>query len=234
MLGIYKDALLRFFEQLEWSGRPIPLVFAPAHRAHSQIREWLAENRNFHTPLSAGEVAMPYPFGAITKAPFLEDPDRASLGHYRIKSTNREVDHGFVMRVPKDVTSDVDLNLYFDNEIQIDYVVMQLHNIFHNGNGWVTIDFSDPEWYQGPHKQFEYAKMLGEVTLQIDLNDITDSTSTEEAGLNESEFKYTVGCTLHGFIPLQPRAVPFAKGLTIDLVDQNTEEKLATVEYEEE
>lgn len=230
MLEIYDDALIRFFSQLRWKGKAVPVVVAGPDRAHAQIHDWLRKNSTVSPSRSQGEYPTPYPFVAVDREVFKPNSGLYSPALLRNLHILRDEGYGFAVRRPKPVTAGVDVNMYFNDKVQADFFTVILHNLFpFPDRAWIPVDFTDPRWYRPPNDALEFCKIMGQQKLQFDLDSIVDSSSLERAGLERKEIRMTLSCTLHGWIPFQPYAVPLAKTIEIVVADDVSEKEIVTV-----
>lgn len=235
MLGIYEEALVRFFSQIEWRNK-IPVVYAGSDRAHGTVAKWLKINRNIETSQLGGALPIPYPFAAVWRSRFTDDIPRRSMYHHRGFCKDIENGIAMTMRTPKSVVCDFDVNFYFDDELQMENIEWQIHNLFPDQVAWVTVDYKDPKWYEAPNERFTFAQVLGEQRIQLDLNNLVDSSSIEQSGLDQNEFRMTLSGNLHGYIPFQPYSRPIVKEVTFRVTEENSLESLSNFskEFEED
>ena len=86
---------------------------------------------------------------------------------------------------------------------------MQIELMFAYGNvAWVPINFSDSKWYRPPFDAFQYWKMLGEQKLQLNRSNLVDTSVVAHTGLANREIRYTLACSLFGWIMYPPFPVP--------------------------
>jgi len=229
MLDVYDDALLRFFRQVIWKGNSVPVVFAGADRAHSKIKEWLEKVRGLKASKAKTAQALPYPFIAIWREIF--KPEMSSPVLLRSGDPERK-GYGFAMRRPTEDTSGVDINIYLDDLVQRNNLILQIKQMFANmQTSYIPIDFEDPKWYKPPNDIFEFAKVLGKADAQIDLESITDSSNIEDSGLNSKEIRLTLSCVLHGWTPFKPYKVPSVQEVEFSIRDYETSAELMKLSH---
>lgn len=228
MLTLYDEALVRFFQQIRWQGRLIPVVVAGPERAHAQVKEWLKVNNNLEMSQACGDRAMPYPFIAIYLGLFDEEPKLANPAIYRHVPDPR-IGYGFAIRRPKPIKAQADVNVYFSSREQARHIEAQIHNLFPEKYAWVDINFDDARWYTPPNEGFQFARMWGQQMARIEHSGLVDNSSLEQSSLNDREIRYTLTCILHGWMPYQPYAVPLVNSFEIQLIEGDSEEELVTV-----
>jgi len=229
MLSIYDEAMIRFLAQVRWQGQVVPVVIAGADRAKAQVKDWLRDNRGIKISKAHSETAIPYPFMAVQLTPFKTDVTLANPAVLRRFAIQREAGYGFAVRKPKAVTSAVTTNMYFSSREQARHIEFQIYNLFQMEQAWVDVDYTDPKWYTPPNEGFEFAKILGQQSLRLQLQGIVDNTQLEDSGLNDIDYRYTMTCTMFGWIPYQPYAVPLAKSITYQIAEEDSEEVIVTV-----
>lgn len=227
MMELYNDALLRFMSQIRWQGKPVPSVFAGADRAYSAIKDWLEKERGIRISTSAGEASVPYPFMAIWREPFQENAPLVSSGIFRIPSFPN-AGYGFAMRSPRPVKARCDVNIYFKDKTQAEFLELQMRSLFINKISYITVDFNDTRWYQPPNDVYSYAKVLGYQDLLIEEDSLTDNSSLEDSGLRQREIRYTLSFNLSGWIPFQPYMVPLANEVIYEVREKTSGELIAT------
>jgi hypothetical protein len=227
MLSIYDDALIRFFYQIKWGGRIIPVVLAGADRAHAQVKDWLEKNRGIFKSRSQGDTALPYPFIAVWKERWKEYSEL--VNPREIRMADGELGYGYAMRSPRPVQAGVDVNIYCYDLEQCAHIEMQILQLFPQNHAWIPIDYGDTRWYAPPNEGFSYAKILGQQKIRFVMEGLTDNSKLEDAGLGQREVRLTLSGNLFGWIPFQPYAVPVAKFIEVQLADSQTEETYASV-----
>jgi len=232
MLTIYTEALLRFFSQIRWGGRPVPVVNSGPSRAHAHIKEWLEKQRGIKVSKASGEQTTPYPYIAVWRDPFAPVAELQSPATYRFA---KDIEHGygFSMRKPKAVKAGIDVNIYVKNVTQRDFIEYQFHTLFPQGHGVIPIDYGDTKWYKSPNEPFAFAKVLGKQYLRITLDSLTDNSTLEDGGLAGRTIRLTATGDLFGWIPFQPYAVPLVYTLEYLVCDENGQ-PIQEVVYDEE
>jgi hypothetical protein len=234
MLSIYDECVVRFFKQVKWYGREVPVVLAAPDRAFSQIKDWLTKARGEKMSSMMGEKTTPFPFIAVWIDPYQEDSQLFNPNVIRDIGVNPESGYGYAMRAPLPVTAGVSVNIYTDDMRMRRFIEYQLFNLFPQKLGWITVDFGDPKWYTPPDNVMEFAKILGEQKLRFMWESLSDNSTIEDSGLGDRSFRMTLSLTLHALIPFQPYAVPIARGLKFCFSEYETELELGTVEVEKD
>ena len=229
MLNIFDDALIRFFSKMYYNG-PIPVVMAGPDRAQAAIEQWMKDNKKIvNSQLNAGR-AIPYPYMAVWREVFTSDKERHNPNVQQ--NIALDVDKGVAlsMKTPKSVMANVDVNIYLRDIDQKEHFEWQVHNTFPDDVGWVDIDFGDARWYPPPNHRFAFAKILGQMTLQLDLNEFVDNSNIEISKSEAREFRLTIGATLHAYLPFPPETLPVFQRLEVPIYNAlDTTNPLSTV-----
>ena len=223
MMPIYDDAILRFMKQLTWLGKDIPIIFAGAERAYAQMREFLERERGVKGGSISSDSPMPYPFMAVWRDPFQEEPKMASLGLYRI-SLYKEEGYGLAMRRPLPMKAKCEVNIYCSDKTQWEFLEFQVRNLFRHGWSWVPVNFEDTRWYQPPNDVYQFAKVLGKQDVLFYEEGLTDNSQLENSGLQQRTLRFTLNFSIYGWLPYQPYTVPLVHKITVttkDLPDEN-------------
>lgn len=230
MLNIYDDALIRFFGRLKYGGSIIPTVFAGPDRAHSQVAQWMEDNRGLKFSMAQGQRALPQPFIAVWRSRFTDFTELRNPALYRHFYTDEENGYGLAMMKPAPKKAQVDVNFYCGNQTQEEHIEMQIHaTLFPQVVSHITVDFDDPRWYKSPNEGFEYAKVLGQQKIQIRKESLVDNSSIEDSGMNQRELRMTLTCSLLAWIPFQPYAVPLARSIEYVVKEEVSQEELVVV-----
>ena len=133
------------------------------------------------------------------------------------------------MRRPAAIKWTFEVNLYFSSQEQSRHIEFQIFNLFPLSQAWVTVDYTDPKWYEPPNEQFEFAKVLGQQKLYLTKQGLVDNSTLEDSGLSQRELRFTLSGEVRGWIPFQPFAVPVVKCLEYQLIEQDSEQVLSII-----
>jgi hypothetical protein len=229
------EATRDFFARAKHGGEVVPTIFARADRAHMELAR-IMKRRLQGKKTIKGETAQepptdtkqaledrpaPVPFMSVWLTPPQYDPARANTAHRFKVAENRDAGTALVMRFPRPITSEVQVDLWcgskggerIANDIQA-----QIDLQFLAESVYLPVDWTLEKWYKPPFNVLEHARFLGKTRVRLITEGWTDNSDAEwERGPKETRRTWTG--RLEGYIAYRPNEARLVRSVVLDVED---------------
>lgn len=229
MITPYQDALLKFFRRLKWLGQSVPVVYAGPDAAHGQMIQYLAKRRASTTGRRVAELLKEFDEAAIPR-PFISvlldyagfDPNRFSPFVHRGIAVDTEKGVGLSVQEPRPENFTVQADIWCGDDWHLaNSLTGQLKAMFVADDLPLWVNFADAKYYLPPYNIPEHCKWMGELTVRLEDNGITDNSTFTGSTGQAKEIRKTFSGTLYGWLPRVPFEVKLVKTFTYTVEDDS-------------
>lgn len=215
MIGIFDEALLRFFSRIPWRGGSLPVVQASADKAYGSINRWWNDNHP-NGGNREDRSAVPLPFASFWRTRLAPLVDEMSPARLPVVYKDEAAGIGMAAQSPQWVTAEVTVDFWCRNIMDADYLNMRLMQLFQNPIAQLSVNWNDDRWSQPPYQDLSFMRYWGEQTVDLEYQSLTDNTDLE-FGENVVESRFTFSGKLTATVPRGLVAHPLANKLVLSV-----------------
>lgn len=238
MIGLFDDALVRFFSRIAWEGKPLPVVIASADKAFGSIERWWQDNYSGQlNPQDHRHI--PLPFASLWRTRFNPVLDEMSSKRLPVSFTDFDAGMSMVAAYPITVTANVTLDVWCRDPVDADFLNIQLISLFRTPLEYLEVNWNDDRWSTEPYEDLDYLRYWGTQGFELEFESIEDNTDLE-FGDGPVESRFTFSGRMTAMMPRGLLLHPIAKRLILSVDAAYTPETPAaeaeqpfTVEIEE-
>jgi len=233
----FTEALKLFLgRSCRWGEQPVPVVFAGPDRAFQEMERIMKRRAQGKKSRAVGSDGLTrqgaadrkawVPFLSVLVQPFSFDPSRFNPRSFRGITKDIQKGTATTMRFPRPVVADVQVDLWAGaaGGWQIaSAVAAQIELQFTAESAYLTIDWSNPQYYKPPFNVLEHAKSYGTTGFRL-VNQGWQDTSDLEAGDGPKSVRWTWSARIEGYLPYRLDEARIVRTVPVDIVDENEPE----------
>lgn len=229
MLAPFYAALSGYFRRARHEGKPLQVVFAGPDRAHNEMRQLLAkqldstDRKRKLTQQEIEAIPCPVPFASLLIQPSKFDPSRFNPRSVRGLNKNIERGTALTMRLPRPVTSEVQLDLWCGSaggDMIAQNIESQMHMQMVAESIYLPINWTLEKWYRPPFNMLEHFKAFGPTRFRL-IEGAWTNTSDLEEGEGPKEVRRTWTGTIETALPYRPEEARLVRAIRFAIYEQN-------------